>query len=208
MPARFREVAASYRRYEFLRDEFPVADAFLDALDRAATAIEAEGFAPEALPQDAQARSPKLHRKTQFFAGREALRAIARHPEVDAAIKTQIALEAVVTTRPEAGPVVEQERFELLKPFLAAEASLPRELKDRSLFYLTVGSRNQDVRGAILDGEVLYVLSGSWSLWAYADMFLLFGSTTWIESPEEMDRLLPPSSEWRRRLGRWMRKVI
>jgi hypothetical protein len=208
MPARFREVAACYRRYGFLRDEFPVSDDFLDALERAAAAIEAEGFTAEPLPEDAQARAPKLHRKTQFFAGREALAAIARHPEVDAAIKTQIALEAVVTTPPEAGPMVEQDRFALLKPFLEAEAALAPGREGRSPLYLTVGSRNQDVRGAILDGEALYVVSGGWSLWAYADMFLLFGSTTWVESAQEMDRLLPPHSEWKRRIGRWLRKVI
>jgi hypothetical protein len=114
----------------------------------------------------------------------------------------------VVTTRAEARPLVEQDRFELVKPLLLAEAGLAPELAARSLFYLSVGSRNQDVRGAILDGEVLYLVSGAWSLSAYADMFLLFGSTTWIESAEEMERLLPPPSEWKRRIGRWLRKVI
>jgi hypothetical protein len=208
MPARLREVATAYRRYPFLRDEFAVKEDFVEALERAARAVEVEGFAAEPLPPDVRARAPKLHRKTQFFASRDALRAIAADPEVDAAVKTRIALEGVVTTEPERGPVVEQDRFELLRPFLAAERKLPQETRDKSLIYLTVGSRNQDVRGALLDGEVLYVLSGAWGLWAYPDMLLLCGSTTWVESHEEIDRLLPPLPEWKRRVARWVRKAI
>jgi len=58
------------------------------------------------------------------------------------------------------------------------------------------------------DGEVLQVTAGAWSMWAVADMWGLTGSTTWIESQAELDRLLPPYTERQRRIGRWVRKVI
>ena len=34
------------------------------------------------------------------------------------------------------------------------------------------------------------------------------GSTTWIETQKERDRLLPPYKQWQRRVGRCVRKVI
>ena len=52
------------------------------------------------------------------------------------------------------------------------------------------------------DGEVLQVTAGAWAMWAVADMWILAGSTTWIESQEELDRLLPPYTERQRRIGR------
>jgi len=32
--------------------------------------------------------------------------------------------------------------------------------------------------------------------------------TTWVESQERLDRLLPPYKGWQRLLARWIRKVI
>jgi len=58
------------------------------------------------------------------------------------------------------------------------------------------------------DGEVLQVTAGAWAMWAVADMWALAGSTTWLESQEELDRLLPPYKEWQRRVARWVRKVV
>lgn len=45
--------------------------------------------------------------------------------------------------------------------------------------------------------------AGPWAMWVVADMWALAGSTTWIESQEELDRLLPPYKQWQRRMGRW-----
>jgi hypothetical protein len=58
------------------------------------------------------------------------------------------------------------------------------------------------------DGEVLQVTAGPWALWVVSDMWMLAGSTTWLESQEDLDRLLPPYGEWQRRIGRWLRKVL
>ena len=74
--------------------------------------------------------------------------------------------------------------------------------------YMTVGSLNKDARGMMTDGEVLQVTAGPWAMWAVADMWALTGNTTWIDSQEELDRLLPPYKQWQRRVGRWVRKVI
>jgi hypothetical protein len=47
-----------------------------------------------------------------------------------------------------------------------------------------------------------------WSLQCYLDAFFLLGSSTWVESQAEVDRLLPPYPQWQRRLGRWLRKAV
>ena len=73
---------------------------------------------------------------------------------------------------------------------------------------MTVGSLNKDARGMMTDGEVLQVTAGTWALAAIPDLWMLAGSTTWIESQEELDRLLPPYKGWQRLMARWIRKVI
>jgi hypothetical protein len=67
---------------------------------------------------------------------------------------------------------------------------------------------NADNRGCYLDGEVLFALAGPWALSGYGDFVFLAGSTTWIETQEELNRLLPPYSERQRRRAYWSRKAI
>jgi hypothetical protein len=71
-----------------------------------------------------------------------------------------------------------------------------------------VGSLNKDARGMMTDGEVLQVTAGAWAMWAVADTWMLTGSPTWIDTQEELDKLLPPYTQLQRRIGRWVRKVI
>ena len=96
----------------------------------------------------------------------------------------------------------------LLAPHLAAFRELPADLRERTVLYMTVRSQNKDARGMMTDGEVLQVTAGPWELWVVSDMWMLAGSTTWLESHEDLDRLLPPYGEWQRRIGRWLRKVL
>jgi hypothetical protein len=52
------------------------------------------------------------------------------------------------------------------------------------------------------------VLAGESSLVAYTDFAAFVGSTTWIDSQEELDRLLPPVTHLKRRISRWVRKSV
>ena len=67
---------------------------------------------------------------------------------------------------------------------------------------------NRDARGAVLDGEMPFVVSSEWSLWGYFDTIFLFGSTRWVESQEEIHELIPPYEEPQRRIARWVRGVV
>jgi len=209
LPGRAAEVAAAYQRYPFLKDELGLTDEDVEGLVALPEKIRAAGWTPDYLPEDAVARRPKLHRKTLFIAPRDVLLSLTRSPEGHLAFQRMLEYYArAITHGPEELPLVEQARLDQLKPLLQAFQDLPSDVRARSVFYLAVGSMNRDVRGAVLDGEVLFVVSGKWSLWAYLDTLTLFGSTTWVESQEEIDRLIPPYKEWQRKVARWIRKVL
>ena len=86
-----------------------------------------------------------------------------------------------------------------LKPLPGAQSAV---------YYLTVGSKNQDPRSAFLDGETSYAVAGPWSLVAYSDFLLLMAATTWVESEPELTKLIPVEEEKARKIGRLIGKVL
>ena len=151
-----------------------------------------------------------MHRKTQLLITRDALAAIVRDKRTQDVIANQARFFA------KQGIIFEREELAragidlaaMFHPYLDVVRDLPAGLREKTVTYMTVGSLNKDARGMMTDGEVLQVTAGPWAMWAVADMWILTGSTTWIESQEELDRLLPPYKQWQRRMGRWVRKVI
>ncbi len=105
-------------------------------------------------------------------------------------------------------PTADADLRPLFAPYLDAFHDLPAGVQERAVLYMTVGSLNKDARGMMTDGESLQVTAGPWAMWAISDMWMLTGSTTWLESQDELDRLLPPYKQWQRRMARWVRKVI
>jgi hypothetical protein len=208
LQAQLAEMSETFERYPFLKEAFPFPDAVYARLGKTPEALAATGYRPDArLPADAQQRAPKLHRKTQLFISRDALEALLRDERVQQVIADQLRFNA------REGIFVDpdEQRADLGKlflPYLAAFRDLPPDVRRRALLYMTVGSLNKDARGMMTDGEVLQVTAGPWAIWAVSDMWMLTGATTWIESQEELDRLLPPYKQWQRRVGRWIRKVL
>ena len=212
LEAQLGEMHETFERYPFLKEDFPFPDEFYARVGRAQEILAAAGYVPadDRLPADARARSPKMHRKTQLFVTGEALAAIARDKRTQDVIVNQtrfIARQGIVFEPDE----LANARIELgaiFRPYLDVVRDLPEPVREKAILYMTVGSLNKDARGMMTDGEVLQVTAGAWAMWAVADMWMLTGSTTWIESQEELDRLLPPYKQWQRRVGRWVRKVI
>ncbi len=77
-----------------------------------------------------------------------------------------------------------------------------------ALYFLTVGSKNQDFRSAFLDGENAYVVAGPWSLVYYADFLFLMVNTDWVEEQDDLDELISAEDAKSRKLGRWVRKAM
>ena len=76
------------------------------------------------------------------------------------------------------------------------------------MFYLTVGSQNQIYRSSIMDGEVTVLVAGIRSMTAYLDFVTTLMLTTWVDTPEELDALLPHKSGRARWVGRHLRNAF
>ena len=212
LQAHLGEMHQTFERFPFLKEDFPFPEEFYASVGRAEELLASMGYQPadDRLPEDARARSPKLHRKTQLFVTSDALAAIVRDPRTQDVIRNQTRFMAKqgIVFEPEELAKARIDLRAIFTPYLDVVRDLPPDVRDRAVLYMTVGSLNKDARGMMTDGEVLQVTAGPWAMWAVADMWILTGSTTWIESQEELDRLLPPYKQWQRRVGRWARKVI
>jgi hypothetical protein len=209
VPALMREAAEGIRRNPMLREDYPFPDSFFDDLEWVADSLESAGFEPPEFLLEEERRAPKLHRKTQFFASREALVALAGDPRVVERFREDIRDASRSLTRDVAvDPLVEDPRVVAELPLLAAFRDLPPDLRDDAVLYFSVGSLNKDWRGAALDGEALAVISGPWALIGWIDFLYVSSRTIWLDDVERLEELLPPYSNFQRWLGRRLRNIL
>jgi hypothetical protein len=88
------------------------------------------------------------------------------------------------------------------------EASIPEAERRRVSFYFAEGSHNMDDRGLVSDGEATLIVSGPQASAGLVDLFYMMARTTWIDQPDELDRLLPPRASIIHRFARWIRAVL
>ncbi|MCL7990421.1 MAG: hypothetical protein M8840_04710, partial [marine benthic group bacterium] len=182
VPALMREAAEGVKRYPFLREEYPLPDDFFEDWEVVADSLEAAGFEAPTYLLEEENRAPKLHRKTQFFASREAIAALARDPRVARRLRSDIRdASRSLATGVAVDPLVEDRRVEAEMPLLEAWADLPGELSEEAILYFTVGSLNKDWRGAALDGEALAAVSGPWALIGWIDFLYVGSRTVWLD---------------------------
>jgi hypothetical protein len=219
-------------RMEFYYDKVlttPLAEAWLDFTEEANPALWAEyrsanrrnkarvtkqlkglGFEPGYVVEDVGAREPKLHLKAQLLLNRAAINLLRK---VDWA--TIIQQSIVHRARQAAG----EEYVDLRETWEArqrlykqegekARAEIRPEDIEKVAGYLTVGSHNMDYRGMMMDGEVLYVTAGGGVMAGVRDLFMVAGVSTWVETLEELEALVPAYSEWQRRVGRFIKYAL
>ena len=82
LEAQLGEMHQTFERYPFLKEDFPFPAEFYARVGRGRGVARRRRLRArdDRLPEDARARSPKLHRKTQLFVTGEALAAIWRRP--------------------------------------------------------------------------------------------------------------------------------
>ena len=176
-------------------------------LDEEADKLEAQGYEPQLIAKGTREGRPKMHRKTQLFATRTALRAIADMPALMDGLRRYIEEGAAATADP-ASLLEEGSPLGPAGPVLSSLLTSPPPGAEDAVYFLTVGSKNQDDRGAILDGENSYIVVGPWSLVYYPDFMGLMMNTTWIEKQEQLDDLISVEETKARKLGRKIRKVL
>lgn len=144
--------------------------------------------------------SPKLHLKVQFLATREFWRGISRSPEWPRFISVYLRYRAAtysLTGQDAAARALSDSLASVAERVVAAIGDTPRAAS-----FAMVGSQNQDYRGMFMDGEVGVLFTGAESLVPLVDLVFMVGTVTWIDDQATLDRLLPPPSEWRRRVAR------
>jgi hypothetical protein len=210
--AGFEEFRKGIRKYPFIKEIFPFRQDVYDAIDAFEQELEKKGFQPTYYTEDIEKRRPKLHLKTNFFASQEMQDLLAWDGWAE--VMLHYGRHRTAFLGREEGDYVDikdlpEEAEEAVHKLLSTYwNSLTGEEKRRVMYYLSIGSQNQDYRGTIMDGEVAAVISGYYSLIGVVDLFFMSASTTWVDNIEDLDGLLPPQSGWRRWLGRYMQKAL
>ena len=208
-----RETIAGIERYPWLRELVPLTPSTLAVFDSAPDLLERAGYKPFVLGRDEKPRLPQLHRKTQFFADSAALARLSARPEW-----REVAIQAIIegARRARRGTATGLYDDTTTDASVAAATKLlrgylserPASDSARMTFYLTIGTQNQDPRGMMLDGEAVFAISGMSGAMGLIDLYSLLARSTWIETQEELDALLPPYESWQHRLGRFARFVL
>ena len=168
---------------------------------------------PPEPPASEKGPPPKLHIKGELFATREAWNRVLGHPRFAAAMRSyavNLARSAAPGTDGAAKVrSLAQELPRMLSPVMSdVLEQLPPERRAGLVWYLMVGSANQNNRSLMLDGEASVLLSGGSALQGLMDFIVLLGLCTWLESPEQLDQFIPPPGGFHRLIGRWIRVLI
>ncbi len=203
----FRDTARRLRETPWLVEEFPMPPRIAGFLDDEADALEAQGYEPFFIAPGTREGRPKMHRKTQLFATKSALRTLADRPAFTEALRRYLDRDSRGTADPASLLALETPLGPRSPEGRRPGKTLPPGAED-ALYYLMVGSKNQDPRSAFLDGETSYVVAGPWSLYYYPGFLFLVANTTWIEAQAQLDELISVEEEKARGLSRMIRKVI
>ncbi|MCH7548362.1 MAG: hypothetical protein IH969_02300 [Candidatus Krumholzibacteriota bacterium] len=178
--------------------------------------LDSIGYSALYLEEKDSLETPKLHLKANFFASGAAWDGLMSQPEWAGILREYITYLARqqgdydsddddardVRDVPEALARMERAFF---SEYLGR---LPKEERDEMIIYLTIGSVNMDYRSQVMNGEVMIVLSGMKSLVGVIDFVLLAGLCEWMETPEEVDRLMPPPGWFMRGMAGFIKLAL
>jgi hypothetical protein len=211
------KLGAFIRAYEdepFIRELFPIHPTIMPVLWEVHAALgEQLAGVEESWTHQEHDGTPKLHLKANFFASAEAWDGFISRPELGSYF--QIYMEHRVAqilhrTDALADPGATSERMlEAAMPTLERwEETLEPAVRERLIFYLMLGSANQNYRSMLLDGEVAVVVSGWASIIAVLDFISIMGQSTWVSDLEELEALLPDFERYRRAVGQWLKTLL
>ena len=205
---RFSGAYRNARRTPFLRRLFPVHPSVDTILAHAGELLPAM---PDSTRPVLGARPimPKLHLKANFFASREGWDSLLARPELAGVLQAYVG--QLLRTDPnefdvqESAAALAAASDHLISGF---RASLTPENRERVIYYLMVGSANQDYRSMLMDGEASVLLSGWSGVVGLIDFSLIVNLSVWIDDLEMLDALLPPASSFQRGVARRLRPAL
>jgi hypothetical protein len=205
-----REVRDGLQRAPWIQELIPF-DAQTLAVLNAAEAQTAQTLrqSPD-IAEDERSRPPQLHQKTQVIARPGAIAALVHRPGWERVLAHSMEVQATQSANfaeqlgyvtPDVDTLATRSTDTLLRGW---EADIPEAERKRVSFYFTLGTHNQDPRGMMLDGEATFVVSGLPAAAGLVDLYYLMARSTWVESKTELDRLLPPPTDFWRRVAQWV----
>jgi hypothetical protein len=206
--ARFSSAYRNARRTPFLRRLFPT-DASLDTLLVHAMELAPPPADPLLAPPTPPKQMPKLHLKASFFASRDAWDLLIRRPEFTHVLEAYLA-QLMRGPSDSSDVMVPATALTQASAVLADafQRSLTEEQRRQLVYYMMVGSANQDYRSMFMDGEAMVLLSGWSGVVSLIDFALLINLSVWIDDLEMLDALMPPPSGFQRGVARWMRPLM
>ncbi len=189
------------RRTPFLRRLFPVhpdVDSLIVGLDRAQSGSDT--LRPPVVVR------PKLHLKATFLASRQGWDSLMSRPELAPLLQTFVAQ----LQSPGGDPRKRADTLAAMSKEVerAFRESRPVHEQERILYFLLIGSANQDYRSMLLDGEASMLLSGWSGIVALIDFSLITALSVWIDDLETLDALLPAPNGFRRGVARRLRFIL
>ena len=204
------EVSAGMRRSDMAIHVFPFPKPLRAMIDSLPLMLELPPYAPLSIAEDARLRLPQLHQKTQFLATRATIDRLVARPEWRDLLLSVFAvrIQQASAFRDTLGAEVAARTYMRvgLDMIDRYRASLPRP--NRDILYLTIGSQNEDARGMVLDGEASVVVSGAGAVISMPDFFYLLARSTWITRIDQLDRFIPPTTNFWRRIARFVRYAL
>jgi len=216
LPGSVADLDDAFRNHSFLHEIFPLGAESWEVLRRHRDDPRGSSPLPPLMSLDAEERLPRLHQKSQFFAGRDLLEAVGRSAALPGVLDAWLERERLAGTpgwrgtveASDGGDDVSGPAPELGGTLVEAFKELPDDILGGEPLYLMVGSLNKNVRSMALDGEVMAAVSGAWALEGYLDFLLLTGSVTWLDAPEDLDGHIPPYPDAKRLLGRFLLRIL
>jgi hypothetical protein len=212
IPAKVRHVQTAFDTYPWMGSLFGFPPSVFEGLAVLADLLEGLSMAPVAGPEFEYDPRPKLHLKANFFASHEAWSLMSRKEWSEASwAYMQLRINQVQTrsaaitsfaeypeTLPDVGGGMVQDWY----------GGLDAATRERVVFYTLMGSHNQNSRSMVIDAEIGLLIAHWPSIIPYIDLITLIGQTRWIETPAELDGLLPLDGGWKRRMAHWIRLVL
>jgi hypothetical protein len=204
-------LAENYAENPWLQEAFPFQPSVIELIQSLSGQLALKGADLRYLRGREDIRMPKLHRKTQFFASKEAMDTLVPLQEW-APLLEEFSLARVDQIQRET--YLDSQRYQelFIDEFRRLEdrwlRQIPEDEREKAILYLYVGSHNQDFRSQIMDGEVMFLVSEFDSLLGFLDFFALMGLTTWVESVSWLELMLPRYEGFWFRVGQWFRAAI
>jgi hypothetical protein len=199
---RFSAAYKNARRTPFLRRLFPLhplVDSLLVHADELLRGVSGGVEPPGEI-------MPKLHLKANFFASRQGWDSLVARPEMAEVLKAYLIPLADTTVDPKAAAEKLAAASERLQANFSAVLS-PEERR-QVMYYLMIGSTNQDYRSMYMDGEASVLLSGWSGVVSLVDFGLIMTLSVWIDDLDMLDALIPPPTDFQRGTSRHFRPLM